>query len=276
MKLATIRIDGSTRAVRVDGDTHTLVDGVADVGTLLRDPAWREVAAQASGPQHAAADADFAPLVPTPGKVLCVGANYREHIAEMGADVPEHPTLFAKFAESLIGASDDIDLPPEDEAIDWEAELAIVIGTPGRRIPEDRATEHIAGYAVLNDASMRSYQMRTPQWLQGKMWEGSTPFGPYLVTSDEFSPADAAVTTTVDGDLVQDGSTSDLVFDPRQVVAYVSTIITLRPGDVIATGTPSGVGFARNPQRFLTDGSVLETAIDGLGAQRNRAVRTRA
>lgn len=276
MKLATIRTDGATRAVRVDTDSCVPVGNFADVGALLREQNWQELARQADGPSRPLSGTDFAPPVTRPGKVLCVGANYREHIAEMGAEVPEHPTLFAKFAEALIGAHDEIDLPDEDESVDWEAELAIIIGTPARRVPEADAADHIAGYAVLNDVSMRSYQFRTNQWLQGKTWESSTPFGPYLVSPDEFSPSEAAVTTVLDGDTVQDGSTRDLVFTPAAVVSYISTIITLQPGDVIATGTPSGVGAARTPPRWMSDGSVLETSIAGLGSQRNRVGRNGA
>ncbi|WP_127125836.1 fumarylacetoacetate hydrolase family protein [Georgenia sp. SYP-B2076] len=271
MKLSTLRHNGRTAVVRQDGDTLVEIDGFRDVGHLLQDPSWQDVAARADGATHPVEGADLAPVVPSPGKIICVGANYRQHILEMGSDLPEYPTLFAKYADSLVGAYDDIELPPEDSSIDWEAELAIVIGTPGRRIDEADALSHIAGYAVLNDVSMRGYQFRTNQWLQGKMWEKSTPIGPALVTPDEFD-GDAAIRTVINGEVLQESTTADLLFGPTEIIAYLSTITTLRPGDVIATGTPAGVGFARTPQRFIRPGDVVETTIDGLGTLRNTAV----
>lgn len=271
MKLSTLRLGDRTAAARLDGGSYTEIDGFTDVGALLRTDSWQEAAAAAGGAEHAADDADLAPVVPVPGKIICVGANYRAHILEMGSALPEHPTLFAKYADSLIGARDDIRLPPEDPSIDWEAELAIVIGKPGRRIQEADALSHVAGYAVLNDISMRGYQFRTNQWLQGKTWEDSTPLGPALVTPDELA-ADARIRTVVNGETVQDSTIDDLLFGPREIIAYLSTLFTLRPGDVIATGTPDGVGFAREPKRFLRDGDLVETTIDGLGTLSNRAV----
>jgi acylpyruvate hydrolase len=201
-----------------------------------------------------------------------VGHNYRNHIKEMGREVPEFPTLFAKYAESLIGPNDDLALPQESDAVDWEAELAVVIGKTGRRISEADAPAHIAGYAVLNDVSMRDYQFRTIQWLQGKTWEKSTPFGPALVTKDEFT-AGPLMTSAVDGEIQQSTPTGDLVFTPEYLVSYISTIITLNPGDVIATGTPGGVGHAQDPKRYLQEGQLLVTTIEGLGQLKNRVVK---
>jgi acylpyruvate hydrolase len=274
MKLATLRLSGTTTAVRVDGDV--LVDiGVSDVGALLTDPGWRETVASASGATYPAADADYAPLVTNPGKVVCVGLNYRNHILEMGRELPEHPTLFTKYAEALIGATDDIALAPESDAVDWEAELAVVIGGKVRRARGAAAEAAIAGFAVLNDVTMRDWQYRTPMWDQGKTWEGTTPLGPFLVTPDELPggvrPA-LDLAGYVDGEQVQHANTADLVFDPVSLVEYVSTIVTLKPGDVIASGTPGGVGHARKPPRYLSDGSVLVTEIEHLGRTENRAV----
>lgn len=274
MKISTIRIDGATRAVRQDGDTYTEINGFADVGALLQDPQWQEKARNASGTQYAVQGASLAAVVPNPGKIICVGANYLKHIQEMGSEVPQYPTLFAKYSESLIGANDIIELPAEDAGVDWEAELAIIIGKTGRRISEADAPDYIAGYSVLNDVSMRNYQFRSMQWLQGKTWENSTPFGPALVTADELDPR-AAIRSKLNDEIVQDGSIDDLVFKPAQLIAYISTILTLKPGDVIATGTPSGVGHARKPQKYITDGAVLETSIEGLGTLRNRAATSR-
>lgn len=274
MKLATVRTPGGTRAVRVDGDQ--LVDlGFPDLGELLRQPGWRELAASGAGAALPAADADFAPVVPRPGKIICVGLNYRAHILEMGRELPRYPTLFAKFPEALIGAGDEIRLPPESRAVDWEAELALVIGAPVRRATEAAAEAAIAGFSVLNDVTMRDWQYRTRMWLQGKTFEATTPFGPYLVTPDELPGGvrpRLELTCRVDGELVQRAGTDDLVFDPVALVRYVSTIVTLAPGDVIATGTPGGVGHARQPPRYLTPGARLTTAITGLGELRNTAV----
>ena len=274
MRLATIRIPSGTRAVRLEGDE--LIDvGLPDVGAVLSDANWRHRAQGADGPAFRTAEADFAPLVPRPGKVVCVGLNFRSHILEMGRQIPEYPTLFAKFAETLIGAHDDVQLPPESLKVDWEAELALVIGTQVRRATDEQAADAIAGFTVLNDVSMRDWQNRTPMWDQGKTWESSTPVGPFLVTSDEVAggvrPA-VDISCDVNGETMQSANTADLVFDPVFLVRYISTIVTLNPGDVIATGTPGGVGQARDPQRFLTDGGVMVTTIDGVGQLRNRTV----
>ncbi|MBG6215603.1 acylpyruvate hydrolase [Arthrobacter sp. CAN_A6] len=276
MKLLTLRLgsgDNSvTKAVRLDGGTLTEIDGFADVGELLRAADWETTAKAANGATHAFDGADLAAVVPSPGKIICVGHNYRNHIEEMGREFPEHPTLFAKYAESLIGPNDDLTLPQESHKVDWEAELAVVIGRKGRRISEADASDHIAGYAVLNDVSMRDYQFRTLQWLQGKTWENSTPFGPALVTKDEFS-AGPLMTSEIDGEIQQQTPTGDVVFTPEFLVSYISTIITLNPGDVIATGTPGGVGHAQEPKRYLQEGELLVTSIEGLGQLKNRVVK---
>lgn len=275
MKLATIRaFEGSTRAVRVDDEQ--LVDlGAADLGELLVDPAWAERAAAATGHMREVRGASFSPVVSSPSKIVCVGLNYRNHILEMGRDLPEYPTLFAKFSDALVGANDDILIPPETSEFDWECELAVVIGAPVRRARADEAERAIAGFAVLNDVTCRDWQFRTREWLQGKAWEATTPLGPYLVTPDELPGGvrpSLEITTRVDGETVQKDTTADLLFDPVDLVEYVSTMITLRPGDVIATGTPGGVGHARKPPRYLQPGQVLTTEIQGLGRCENRVV----
>lgn len=245
--------------------------GAPDVGTLLSDPEWRARAERADGPRHDPSSLDFAPLVPRPDKIVCVGMNYRSHILEMGREPPEHPTLFAKYASALVGARDDIVLPRVSSAVDWEVELAVVIGSPVRHVSVHDAPNAIAGYSVLNDVSMRDYQNRTLEWLQGKTFESSTPLGPMLVTLDELSdPYNLELTCEVDGEQMQKGLTSDLVFDPAELVAYVSDIFTLEPGDVIATGTPGGVGHARTPPRYLRDGALVVTRVEGVGECRNR------
>lgn len=271
MRLGTLRTPGGTRAVRLERDE--LVDlGVADVGLLLADPAWRERAAAADGARHPAAGADLAPVVPRPSKVVCVGLNYKTHIQEMGRDLPAFPTLFAKFSDALVGARDDVVRPPETDAFDWEVELAVVVGTPTRRADRAAAEAAIAGFTILNDVTCRDWQFRTREWLQGKNWDSTTPVGPYLVTPDEVGgvrPA-LAVRCEVDGQLMQSDNTGDLLFDPVDLVQYVSTMVRLNPGDLIATGTPGGVGHARKPPVYLIGGELLVTEIEGLGTLSNR------
>ncbi|WEH39197.1 fumarylacetoacetate hydrolase family protein [Streptomyces sp. NBC_01218] len=277
MKLATLRTGATTRAVRLDGDT--LIDlGAPDIGTLLGQEGWAEHAAAATAATARTYPADgaaYAPVVPQPSKVICVGLNYRTHIEEMGRDLPEHPTLFAKFADALIGATDDILRPEETDAFDWEVELALVVGTRVRRARGEEAERAIAGFTVLNDLTCRDWQFRTREWLQGKMWDSSTPVGPFLVTPDEL-PGGARpaldVTLTVDGELMQSDTTADLLFDPVALVEYVSTIVRLNPGDIIATGTPGGVGHAREPGRYLLGGERVVAEIQGLGRLENTVV----
>ncbi|MCA4134050.1 fumarylacetoacetate hydrolase family protein [Arthrobacter sp. M4] len=280
MKLATLRLpsgDGSpagapatTVAVRQDGSTFTEIPGYADLGALLAVEDWQQIAAAADGGKHPVSGADLAPVVPSPSKVLCVGLNYASHIKEMGRDLPQYPTLFAKFAETLTGPYDDVELPASDHAIDWEAELVVVVGKRARRVSEDEAAQYIAGYTVANDISMRSYQFRTKEWLQGKVWEASTPVGPVMVTPDELD-RNATITTTVEGQEMQHGSIGDLVHGPEYLVSYISEMITLNPGDLILTGTTGGVGRARTPEVYITDGQTVTVAIEGIGELRNVA-----
>lgn len=270
MRLATIRTGAANRAVRIDSD-GAVETGQADIGELLTLPDWRTVAANADGPRHEMGDLDYAPVVPRPSKIVCVGLNYASHITEMGRDLPTHPTIFAKYPEALIGAYDDLVLPAASEKVDWEAELAVVIGEPVRHADRDRAQAAIAGYAVLNDVTARDWQYRTLQWLQGKTFEQTTPFGPWLVTADEVGNG-LDLRCFVDGDKMQAANTADLVFDAADVIAYVSTILTLLPGDVLALGTPGGVGHGRTPERYLRAGAEMVTSITGLGECRNVCV----
>ncbi len=275
MKLATIRLHGTTRAVRIEGET--LFDlGVGDVGELLAKADWPHQAESTCGLAFAAKDADYAPLITTPSKVVCVGLNYKNHILEMGRELPAYPTLFAKFADTLIGANDDIQRPAETEAFDWEAELAIVIGSTVRRASATEAEAAIAGFAVLNDVTCRDWQYRTNEWLQGKNWQSTTPLGPVLVTPDELTGGvrpQLGIRLTVNGETMQQDTTGDLVFDPVELVSYISTMVQLNPGDVIATGTPGGVGHARKPPRHLVAGDVVVTEIDEIGRLTNTVVQ---
>ena len=272
MRFATIRTGAGTTAARLDGDTLVQLDA-ADVGELLAagDPA--SAPARAGAGVVPAVEADFAPVVTNPSKIICVGLNYRTHIAETGRELPEYPTLFAKFAETLMGPNDDLALPAVSEKVDWEVELAVVIGTPVYRAGKDEALAAIAGYAASNDVSMRDWQRRTLQWQAGKMFQHSTPVGPYLVTPDEVDhAADLEIRCEVDGAVMQQARTSDLLFTPADVVAYTSQVITLRPGDLILTGTTGGVGDARKPPVYLKPGQVLRSYVEGLGECVNHCV----
>ena len=269
MKLATIRTQAGTSAVRIDDDAAIEL-GATDLGDILGCPGWKAIAAHAQGPRHDLAGLDYAPPVPNPEKVFCVGLNYRAHLLEMGRPLPEYPTLFAKFARSLVGARDTVELPAGSEQVDWEAELGVVIGAHVRHATLGQAAAAIAGYTVVNDVTARDFQYRSAQWLQGKAFERSTPVGPWLVV-DEDPPGE--ISCTVDGDLMQRADPADLVFSPASLVAYISQFITLVPGDLIATGTPGGVGHARKPPRYLTAGMELVTRVNGIGECRNVMIK---
>ncbi|ALE92728.1 2-hydroxyhepta-2,4-diene-1,7-dioate isomerase [Arthrobacter alpinus] len=279
MKLATLRTrEQGTTAALARGLEGYLPLPARNVGELLARSGWKELVAtalaQATAGEGAgvvpAHQANLAPLLPTAGKVICCGLNYADHIQEMGRELPEYPTLFAKYADTLIGASDTIKVHGS-ERVDWEAELAVVVGARLTRAGEDEAEAGIAGYAVANDVSMRDWQNRTLQWFQGKAFDETTPLGPVMVTADEFPAGHGfAVSGRVNGELVQYGNTATLVFGPAKLLSYISQFTTLRPGDVVLTGTPGGVGMGMNPPRFLKDGDVLSTEIDGIGRLENR------
>jgi acylpyruvate hydrolase len=272
MRFSTIRTGAGTTAARLDGDTLIPLDA-ADVGELLAagDPASAPARAGAAGVP--VADADFAQVVTSPSKIICVGLNYRTHIIETGRELPQYPTLFAKFTETLTGPNDDLAIPAVSEKVDWEAELGLIIGKPVYRASASEAAAAIAGYTVCNDVSMRDWQRRTLQWLAGKMFARSTPVGPYLVTPDEVGDAaDLEIGCEVDGTVMQQARTSDLLFKPADIVAYASQAITLRPGDLLLTGTTGGVGDARKPPVYLKPGQVVRTYIEGIGECVNHCV----
>ncbi|MFC8824251.1 fumarylacetoacetate hydrolase family protein [Streptomyces sp. NPDC057137] len=275
MRLATLRVREQTFAARLDGDSYTLLPE-PDVGELLasgRD--HRRTAADGKWGRVAVEEANYAPLVPHPNKIICLGLNYASHIAEMGRDTPKYPTLFAKYDGSLIGARDAIVLPRVSDRVDWEAELGFVIGRPARHVTHERALEYVAGYTVVNDVTVRDYQRRTREFLAGKTFEATTPIGPELVTADEFGgrEPDLEISCEVDGVVMQRSRTSDLLFGIADIVVYLSEIITLLPGDVVCTGTPGGVGDGRDPKVYLRKGQVLRTVVEGLGETRNTCVQ---
>jgi acylpyruvate hydrolase len=204
------------------------------------------------------------------GKVLCVGHNYRQHILEMGHEIPSRPAIFSKFTDVVIGPFDPIELSPESEQWDWEAELAFVVSRTTRGVSPAQASGSIAGYTVANDVSARDWQKHSSQWLLGKNFPRTTPVGPWVVTTDEVDPSRGLIVTcSVDGVEKQRSSTSDLVFDAPAILSYLSHAMQLDPGDVVLTGTPAGVGAARSPQQWLADGKTVTTQIEGIGRLTN-------
>lgn len=275
MKLASIAYAGREAAARLT-DSGLVLLPYRDVGELLVHEGWRELAAADPDPAEVVPvdQVAFRPVIPRPDKIVCLGRNYAEHVHETGNEMPEHPTLFPKYRASLTGAYDDVAMPSASDKLDWEAEMALVIGVAGRNIAKEDALEHVAGYTLSQDLSVRDWQRHTQQWLPGKAWEALTPLGPYLVTDDELPPGGSGleIGCKVDGVVMQKSTTDKLIYDVPTVLAYISTIITLEPGDVILTGTPDGVGIARDPKVFLKPGQVLETWLEGVGELRNRVV----
>jgi acylpyruvate hydrolase len=275
MRFTTVRTAAGTRAARVEGEELVLLPQ-PDVRELLATgEAWQAGAGAADGERVALQDADLAPLVTRPEKIFCVGLNYRDHAEEANLPLPEYPTLFAKYARALIGARDDLVLPDPSVSswVDWELELGVVVGAPIRHASPEEALEAVAGYTIVDDISMRDWQLRTSQWLSGKTFEASTPVGPFLVTPDEFDPTAAnAMELTVNGETMQKSSTDQLAIGVGEVLAYISDAITLVPGDLIATGTMSGVGHVRTPPVYLQAGDLVECSVAGLGSQRTQCV----
>ena len=258
-------------------------DGVIDLGALLGgayadlksllerdglDAARRAI--QGKAPDFALADVTFLPVIPNPGKIWCAGLNYGDHVRETGRELTEKPTFFLRFADSQVGHGQPIERPPESERLDYEGEIAVVIGKLGRRISEARAWDHIAGYACYNDGSVRDWQNHTTQWCPGKNFAHTGAFGPWMVTVDEI-PAGSVLSlvTRLNGQEVQRATTDMLLHSIPRLIAYASTVAPLRPGDVIVTGTPGGVGAKRTPPLFMKDGDVAEVEVERVGVLRN-------
>jgi 2-keto-4-pentenoate hydratase/2-oxohepta-3-ene-1,7-dioic acid hydratase in catechol pathway len=219
------------------------------------------------------AEAALMPPIPDPEKIVCIGLNYRSHAAEAGIDPPTSPTIFAKYRNALAGPGATVPLPAASEKVDFEAEVAFVIGRRARDVPEGRALDHVAGYTLFNDLSARDLQFSTPQWMPGKVFDGSAPCGPALVTPHEAGPHDAIdLSLQLNGETMQSASTSDLIFSVPQLVARLSALMTLEPGDLIATGTPSGVGSVRDPRVWLQDGDEIVISSPTLGRLETRIV----
>jgi acylpyruvate hydrolase len=280
VRLATIRTPEGLR-LHVRG-TEGYVDlgsvsgnpALANLDALLEDrPGAREAAREASRePGRLVAAPDFAPATPNPPRILCLGVNYAEHAREGGRDHPSWPESFLRGTGSVIGPFDDLVRPALSASFDYEAELAVVIGRGGRYIRERDALGAIFGYCAMNDASAREWQRAGTQWTAGKNFEGSMPIGPDVVTVDELDVSDVAITSTLNGRVMQSARTSDMIVSVARAVEYFSSFTTLRPGDVIATGTPGGVGFARRPPVWLEPGDTISVSVEGVGTITNRVV----
>ncbi|MEG1626478.1 fumarylacetoacetate hydrolase family protein [Pseudomonas sp.] len=209
----------------------------------------------------------YLPPLERPGKIVCVGLNYADHTKESPYEQPTYPTFFPRFSTTLIGHGEAIIRPQVSEQLDYEGELAVIIGTRGRHISQEQALQHVAGYSIFNEASVRDYQFKSPQWTIGKNFDGTGAFGPVFVSADELPPGarGLSLTTRLNGKVEQHGNTADMVFDVAHLIAVLSEAVTLEPGDVIVTGTPAGIGWARRPMLFMKPGDVCTVEIEGLG-----------
>lgn len=279
MKLASYLLDGAASFGVVAGDA--VIDAGPDLrarfGTLKHALGALDELARATAGRPVTARLDelaLLPPIPDPGRILCIGRNYRADTLRAGLPVPDYPILFSRFADSQVGHGQPLACPAASEQFDWEGELAFVIGKPGRHIPPERAFEHVAGYACYNDGSVRDYQRHTSQDLPGKNFWRSGAFGPWLVTRDEIAdPASLIVTSRVNGAPMQRGEVADFIFPIPALVAYLSAIFPLEPGDVIATGTPLGCGVTRDPKVWLKPGDLVEVEIAGIGTLANRVAQ---
>ncbi|MHB8312170.1 MAG: fumarylacetoacetate hydrolase family protein [Candidatus Dormibacteria bacterium] len=280
MRLATINTaDGPRLHVRgrsgyVDAANESGNPQLAQLGSALRGgaSAWEQLRALESHEGRSVEASDFAAVVPNPPRILCLGVNYSEHALETGRSIPKWPESFVRGGPSVTGPFADLVCPALTERFDYEGELAIVIGRGGRYIPAERALEAIAGFTVCNDGSARDWQRAGTQWTPGKNFDGTMPLGPDLVTVDEVDVADVQLTTTVNGDVRQSARTSQMLVSVPRAIEFFSAFTTLQPGDVIATGTPGGVGIGRQPPLWLAPGDIVEVTIEGVGTIRNRVV----
>ncbi|WP_298212286.1 fumarylacetoacetate hydrolase family protein [Ferrimicrobium sp.] len=274
MRFATIDFQGQPRAA-IDFESHYRVTPFQDLAEALRafDGDISALADVTEFETVETADAVLRAAVLAPRKIICLGLNFTDHVAEMAHDRPAFPTLFAKYPLTLTDPYAPLVKPAISDKMDWEVEVGVIIGKAARFVTEEQALDHVAGYTVVNDVSFRDFQNRTSQFLQGKIFERSTPVGPCLVTRDEVDDAtDLAMTLTVNGEVMQSGRSSQMIFGIAETISYLSQILTLEPGDLLSMGTPSGVGAGRNPQRFLTPGDVMESTIEGIGVLTNRIV----
>ena len=286
MRIANITVDGERGLGSPDGQggvrwlPSSNAHGFVSVDALIaNDASWRDVEAAFAAASVRPEDvATFDPVIRRPGKVVCIGLNYRDHTAESPYEQPDYPTVFTRVTTSLCGHAVPLLRPSISDSFDFEGEMAVVIGRGGRHISRASALSHVAGYSVFNDGSVREYQFKSPQWTVGKNFDGTGAFGPYLVTADELPPGGKGLqlTTRLNGEVVQQASTTDMVFPVDELIAVLSEAMTLEPGDVIVSGTPAGIGWARDPKLLMQDGDVCEVEIEGVGLLRNPVVEAEA
>ncbi|HEY5121104.1 MAG TPA: fumarylacetoacetate hydrolase family protein [Acidimicrobiales bacterium] len=280
MRFATIRTGQGLRLhVRAASGYVDLASATGDESLVSLDGmiaggdaalAAAKTAAAGSGTEFSGKD--FAAATPNPPRILCLGVNYADHAIEGGREVPTWPESFVRGSGSVIGAYDDLVKPALSERFDYEAELAVIIGKGGRYIKASDAMDAIFGYSVMNDGSAREWQRAATQWTPGKNFEGTMPIGPEVVTTDEVDVTNLAISSTLNGQVMQSASTADMIVSVARAVEYFSSFTTLRPGDVIATGTPGGVGFARTPPVWLLPGDTIEVTVEGIGTITNHVV----
>ena len=282
MKLLRYGDPGAERPAILDagGRLRALESVVADISGPALSPAGLAMIAACALENLPVVEGlpRIAPCIGGVGKFIGIGFNYRDHAPEMKTELPKEPVVFMKAPSCISGAYDDILMPPDSQKLDWEVELGVVIGSEARRVPRERALDHVAGYCVVNDVSERAYQFeRGGQFTKGKSCDSFGPVGPWLVTKDEvLDPQDLDLWLKVDGETVQQGTTRNMIFAVPELVSYVSLFMTLLPGDIITTGTPAGVGHAMKPPRYLKEGNVVSLAVEGLGEQRQRVRRVSA
>lgn len=280
MRLASFLLDGTQHYGIVRNDSVSVVsavpaNGYATLAELLGQPGFIDLCRQWEGgaPVRRLGDVELLPPVPAPGKIFCVGLNYEDHRIETRHAETPYPTLFSRFADSHCAHEAPMLLPACSDQFDYEAELAVVIGKPGRDIPIGSALDHVAGYSCYNDGSIRDWQVHSSQFLPGKNFPATGAFGPFLVTADEIADVqNLAITCRLNGDVVQSASTADMINGVAKLISYISCFTPLSSGDVIATGTPGGVGFTRNPAIFMRPGDTVEVEIERIGLLRNRVL----
>jgi 2-keto-4-pentenoate hydratase/2-oxohepta-3-ene-1,7-dioic acid hydratase in catechol pathway len=256
-------------AVRKGNDLIDL--GAVDLGEALRQDQLTELAGSAKGQVLDPKSIKYRPPIARPGKIVCIGLNYHDHATEASFERPTYPPMFPRVTTTLIGHEEPILRPKVSTQLDYEGEMVAVIGRGGHRISRERALDHVAGYSIFNDASVRDYQFKTTQWTAGKNFDATGPFGPEFVTADELPAGAKGLTlqTRLNGTVMQKTNTDNMIFPIADLVFYVSEVMTLEPGDILVTGTPGGVGFARKPPVWMKPGDVCEIEIDGLGVLRN-------
>ncbi|MBX3538265.1 MAG: fumarylacetoacetate hydrolase family protein [Chelatococcus sp.] len=271
MRLGLAEIEGVRTLVALRDGVIVRLDSELPIDPLkILTDAFLRAKASAAIANAKPVDSTSARLLPPLaqfGKIICVGLNYADHAAESPYDRPKFPVFFLRVDTGIIGPNDPIIRPLISDHLDFEAEMAIILGSGGRRIPEEQALDHVAAYTVFNDGSIRDWQFKGPQWTLGKNFDNTAPIGPFLVSSDEVpsSGKGLRITTRLNGEIVQDANTHDLLFPIPELIARISEAMTLRPGDVIVTGTPAGVGFARKPPLFMKAGDICEVEVEGIG-----------